>query len=220
MAEDFIPPNDAEFHIFQKQFVNTIAENPSKCGATAEDVTGLKGAQTAWDTAYPAHIKAQEDARTATQVKETVRGKLETFVRSAARKVNGTVGVDNATRVSVGLPPRDETRGRVNPPTTRPIGRLEPARPHTLVLHFVDEQTPTRLAKPEGAQGCQVWSYVGESAPADATSYAFLALDTRTPYADEHTRSEAGKNAYYLLRWQNSKGETGPWSDVVTAKIP
>jgi hypothetical protein len=88
------------------------------------------------------------------------------------------------------------------------------------VIHFVDEATPTRIAKPQGVQGCQIWKYVGDTTPADASGCTFLALDTRTPYTDEHDAADAGKNVYYLLRWQNAKGEPGPWSDVVTAKIP
>lgn len=48
----------------------------------------------------------------------------------------------------------------------------------------------------------------------------FLALDTRTPYADVHPAADAGKNVHYLLRWQDHKGNPGPWSDVIVAKIP
>jgi hypothetical protein len=43
---------------------------------------------------------------------------------------------------------------------------------------------------------------------------------TKTPYADKHDPADAGKNVYSLLRWQNTKGETGPWSDVITVKLP
>jgi len=31
--------------------------------------------------------------------------------------------------------------------------------------------------------------------------------------------ADAGKTAYYALRWENTRGETGPWSDVVSATI-
>jgi hypothetical protein len=40
---------------------------------------------------------------------------------------------------------------------------------------------PNRTAKPDGVQGCQRWFFTGDTAPLDATGYAFLALDTRTP---------------------------------------
>jgi hypothetical protein len=47
-----------------------------------------------------------------------------------------------------------------------------------------------------------------------------MGLDTRTPYTDTHPAADAGKTVYYWLRWQNAKGEVGPWSDVLSAKIP
>ena len=80
--------------------------------------------------------------------------------------------------------------------------------------------TPKRAAKPEGVQGCQIWAHVGDTPPLDASGYAFIALDTRTPYTHEHAAEDAGKTVSYLLRWQNAKGEPGPWSSVAAAKIP
>jgi hypothetical protein len=220
MANDSFPSNDGEFDLFQAQFIGTVAASPAKYGLLPQDVAALQADQATWQKAFAGHGKAQDDARTATQGKETARGKLEVLLRGMARKVHGSVGDDNALRVAAGLKPREGTRSSIGAPTTRPLGRIEVKANRTLVVHFVDEETPTRLAKPQGVQGCQVWSFVGEAKPADASAYAFLALDTRTPYADEHHPENAGKTAYYLLRWQNAKGETGPWSDVVSMIVP
>ncbi len=35
----------------------------------------------------------------------------------------------------------------------------------------------------------------------------------------EYDETEAGKKAHYMLRWINKKGETGPWSQTVSATI-
>ena len=61
---------------------------------------------------------------------------------------------------------------------------------------------------------------MGDSAPADETGYTFLAHDTRTPYTDAHPASDAGKTAYYMMRWLNAKLTPGPWGNVISAKIP
>ena len=220
MGEDIFSSKDGEFDQFQEQLIAAVAADPAKYGVPKDDVTALQENQLAWVPAYAAHIKAQEAARTATHTKEVSRSKLETTLRSVARKINGSTGVDNALRASVGLAPRTGTRSVIGAPTTRPLGRTEATGHLTLVVHFVDEETPTRTAKPEGVLGCQLWSHVGDTAPLDASGYTFIALDTRTPYTDEHAAENAGKTVFYLLRWQNAKGETGPWSGVIAAKIP
>lgn len=217
---DFIPQNDGEFDTVQDRFVGAVAGSPAKFGLTTDDVTALQTAQAAWSAAYPAHIKARQASETAAKTKDEARADLEKTMRGLAKKVHGTPGMTNATRAEAGLAARSGTRSSVGAPDTRPLGRIEAKGHSTLVVHFVDETTPTRLAKPEGVQGCQIFSFIGDAAPADPSGYAFVALDTRTPYVDEHAAANAGKIVHYLLRWQNAKGDTGPWSAVITAKIP
>ena len=31
--------------------------------------------------------------------------------------------------------------------------------------------------------------------------------------------ADGGKQAHYMLRWVNTRGETGPWSETATATI-
>ncbi len=220
MSDDLIPKNDDAFNKLQAQFVGAVAADAAGYGIPAADVTQMQADQTTWNTAYPAHVKAQEDAKTAAEKKNAVRTKLETDIRGAAKKINGTPGVDNALRVSAGLKAHATTRTPVAVPSTKPIGRTEPDSHYTIALHIADELTPKRAARPAGARLCQVWMHVGDPAPADPTGFAFVRNVTRTPYLDVHPAADAGKSVYYLLRWENSKGEPGPWSDVVTAKVP
>jgi hypothetical protein len=53
----------------------------------------------------------------------------------------------------------------------------------------------------------------------DPSQAHFVALDTSTPYLLEHDAADAGKLAHYLLRWVNTRSETGPWSETVSATI-
>ena len=53
----------------------------------------------------------------------------------------------------------------------------------------------------------------------DPSELTFLAVDTRTPYMREYPGTEDGKQAHYMLRWVNTRGETGPWSGTATATI-
>jgi hypothetical protein len=55
--------------------------------------------------------------------------------------------------------------------------------------------------------------------PVDPSELTFLAVYTRSPYTREYPGSEGGKQAHYMLRWVNTRGETGPWSETDTATI-
>jgi hypothetical protein len=55
--------------------------------------------------------------------------------------------------------------------------------------------------------------------PVDPGELEFLAVDTRAPYTRDYAGPQGGKPAHYMLRWVNSKGETGPWSETATATI-
>jgi len=220
MPDTNIPSNDTEFSQMVKQLLGAATPNPAKFGLTADDVSQIATAHSAFGDAHDAHRQAHEASHAATHAKDAARANLETYVRAAARKINSVPGADNALRVAAGLAPYDGARSPIGAPTSRPLGRLEIGGHFTLVVHFVDETTPQKVAKPHGVQGCQIWSYVGDPAPVDPAGYTFMGLDTRTPYTDTHPAADAGKTVYYWLRWQNAKGEVGPWSDVLSAKIP
>ena len=45
------------------------------------------------------------------------------------------------------------------------------------------------------------------------------ATDTRTPYLAKYVGADANKVAHYMLRWVNTKGDKGPWSETGSATI-
>jgi hypothetical protein len=79
--------------------------------------------------------------------------------------------------------------------------------------------TPTRKAKPAGVMGAEIWAKIGPTPPVDPSELTFLAVDTRTPYTTDFDGADGGKQAHYMLRWVNTRGETGPWSETATATI-
>ena len=68
-------------------------------------------------------------------------------------------------------------------------------------------------------RGCQIWLKIGTTPPANQSELHYEATDTKTPQDVHFEVSDVGKTAYYWLRWENTKGETGPWSAMVSATI-
>jgi hypothetical protein len=60
---------------------------------------------------------------------------------------------------------------------------------------------------------------IGGEPTMNEDEYRYLATDTASPYLATHKSADVGKQAHYLLRWENTKGETGAWSTIVSATI-
>lgn len=197
-------------------FNTYVNANLADFGLVAGDVAALNTAQTAWDAAFPLVAPAVAAASAATQAKNTARELLTTAVRSLVRLIQAKPSVTAESKQAIGITIADGIKTPVAVPTTAPIGRIEQPNRLEHTLHFADSTIPTSKAKPTGVRGCQVWVKVGTAPPASASDLQFLATDTRPPYVAQYDPADAGKTAYYWLRWENTKGETGPWSATIT----
>ncbi len=89
-------------------------------------------------------------------------------------------------------------------------------------LRFTDAAAPTRRGKPPGTIGAEVWlalTPTGQPAPALGDSYKFLSVSSRGNLQADFASEDAGKTAYYALRWVSTRGEKGPWSEVTSATV-
>lgn len=217
---DFLPRTDAEFDAFFRQFHDATTREPDTFGLSSGDVQLVQTAYAAWIVAYPAHLDGQKKAHELTETKDKVREDAETAARVAARKINAHPGVDNEMRAKAALPSHELSRAAYGVPTTCPVARVESIGNHTLVLHVADARTPHKAAKPAGVHACEVCVFLGDRPPADPEQFTFLKHSTRESIADVHPAADAGKNAFYILRWVSTKLEPGPWSEVVSARVP
>lgn len=215
---NYIPDNDAEFNNWQEQFSTYVEENIAALGITAEQFNQLDAYSTTWDTKYAAHLSAQDAAHAATEGKDDARAPLESYARSLAGLIQANPDVTDEQREAAGLPVHKTSRTPVSVPTTRPVANVETAQRLQHTIQFRDEDA-TGKARPAGVSGCEIWAKVGGEAPTDASELTFLGVDTRTPYLASYTMAQGGQTVYYMLRWVNTRGEQGPWSETVQATI-
>jgi len=87
---------------------------------------------------------------------------------------------------------------------------------------FTDEASPTRRGKPPETIGAEVWlalTATGQPAPPLGDGYKFLSVSSRGNLQTDFPSADAGKTAYYSLRWVSTRGEKGPWSEVAAATV-
>ncbi|MEZ6132523.1 MAG: hypothetical protein R3C59_27985 [Planctomycetaceae bacterium] len=216
----FIPPAEGNFDAFVRQFVNQVAADPTEYEVSAERVKALQTQLADWDKKYAAAVKARDAAKAATESKDEARRTLEETVRSVAKLIQANDEITNAARDAAGLPIHKTSRTPVPVPHTFPTGTVIGSDRLELTLMYSDVATPTRKARPHGVRGCEVYVAVGENPPTSPEDYRFVAFSTRTPELIKFKSDEGGQTANILLRWVNTKGESGPWSQPIMATIP
>ncbi len=220
---DLIPAPDAEFDALATLSLAQInADLPGYGLALGDPLLGAANtAKTDWDTKYPASITAKAAANAAVADKDTSRNVgLEPALRNLYAKILVNPNVTNERRQAAGLPLYDTIPTPAPVPTTRPVMIPDTSERFRHTMNFADEGTPTSKAKPFGVIGCELRVFVGPTPPVDPDDYEFVAVDTKTPYLMEFDPAQAGQTAHWVARWVNTRGERGPWSDVVSAIIP
>ncbi|MCH8913839.1 MAG: hypothetical protein IIA33_09770 [Planctomycetes bacterium] len=217
---DYIPSSDGDFDAWQDNFITYASANAAALGLDPLiDIPPLTAAQTTWTTDRAAHTAAQAAAEAARQAKDAGRGGLEGVIRPLVARLQASPAVDDAERQALGITVRDTIPTPVGPPLTRPVASVDTSERLQHTISFADEATPTRRAKPAGVRGAQIWVKIGDPAPLDPSELTFLATDTRTPYLATFDGADAKKVAHYMLRWESTRGETGPWSETASATI-
>ncbi len=217
---DYIPRPDGGFDAWQANFVTYASANAAALGLDPlTDIPPLTAAQTAWSTDYAANTAAQAAAQAARQGKEGARSAYEGLIRPLVGVLQASAAVDNIERKALGITVPDTTPTPVGPPTSRPVVTVDTSQRLQHSIAFADETTLTSRAKPDGVRGAQIWVKIGDPPPVDPDELTFLATDTRTPYVANFDGADANKVAHYMLRWESTRGDVGPWSETASATI-
>ena len=215
----YIPRSETGFQDWATNFTNYLAANLADLKFTAEELTALTQEQTDWQTAYQEHLASQSAAEAARKKKKNAHKAYESSLRAIAQRIRVDRDISEERKVALGINTGASTRKRISVPTTRPLGRLDASDRLLHSIYFVDEETPTRRGKPDGVMGCEVWVKLGDELPTDPSELQFLGLTTSAPYIARYGGDARGKTANYMLRWVNSRGEAGPWSQTFSAIV-
>jgi hypothetical protein len=217
---DIIPPGDPAYNQFVNQFIPQVASNAATYGLTVGEGTAMTSQLTAWNDAYADHQAKDAAAQAATAAKNTNKIDLSALVRPAIQKIQNNATISDENRQLAALPIPDRTPTRAPVPTTKPVVQVQMLEHFQHILTWRDEATPKSKAKPKGVRGAQIRVHIGPNPPADPADFTLVPMCSKPKYLYVHRAEDAGKTAYYALRWENRLAEPGPWSDIIAATIP
>jgi hypothetical protein len=132
--------------------------------------------------------------------------------------------ITNEDLKNMGLPTRHTGGGKpAHIATVFPGCRVLTPIPGRVEWHYYDIEGDRPRARPEGQHGVEIaWSLVDSVTPpiTDASSLRHSDFDTHSPFVLTFEGHDRGKIIFYSLRWENTRGEKGPWSPVEFIFIP
>ena len=215
-----LPNAEGELTQYAENFVKQMTDHTAEYQLTAEELKQVQDAVSEWINRADEATTARDAARAATEAKDSARSVLEETLRTRITLIQANPAISEQAKQVAGIRPHKATRTPVPAPHTSPIGSVISSDQLTHTLFISDAATPTRRARPAGVSGCEIYVFVGNEAPADPKAFRMVRFGTRSPEEISFQANDGGKTAHYLLRWMNSKGETGPWSTIISATIP
>jgi hypothetical protein len=166
-------------------------------------------------------IPATDRTPTLTAELRTATSDLKALMRDIKRRFIFSPPLTEAELISLGLQPKDSTPTTVTPPTGQAEGAITfPARTQHLLGIKRIAGTPV---DPKSHYGFRV--YFGAFAEGDQQPVS--GMDLRESKFTRQKRmlftylpTDTGKTAYYCIRYENSKGDPGPWGPMCSALIP
>lgn len=216
---DFLPRRAAEMVDWTRSFSQTIREDPTAFGLSAQEADDYAELQEAYALAYRRSQDPSTRSPAQVQAKDTALKALKERTRQLAWRVRAAIGKQNPALNRLGLKPRSYNRRALPAPVSSPRLRLTPTIGSDVVLQLEDRDRLGK-AKPRGVAGAIVMVYVGDTPPRDVMDWTFAFGTTRTRLSVPLPKGlSPGTRVWYAAWWQSPTGEPGPTSEPVSTRV-
>ncbi|MDR1645789.1 MAG: hypothetical protein LBS05_08225 [Tannerellaceae bacterium] len=157
-------------------------------------------------------------------IMQAMKTALEEFLphyREFHTLIVGNPLISDEKLIAMGYPPRPTNSRTPAPVATTPPGfGVIPELDHRIRIDFYPFNGKSGHAKPAGQHGAEIkWDYV-DVAEKNPNALTHSLFDTASPVTLAFDTKDASRSIYITLRWENTRGLKGPWSEISTAVIP
>jgi hypothetical protein len=91
---------------------------------------------------------------------------------------------------------------------------------HILIYFGLTGKKIKLRGKPKGVHGAEIRWAILDHIPLNIEELHEPAFSTRSPFDFEFREEDRGKMFYFCIRWENTTGKKGPWSEIIAVRIP
>jgi hypothetical protein len=226
MKTRYIPGPDAAFHVWQGNLMSKVVASATAWLIPATTVTTLQTLQAQWEAAYAVAEDPATRTSIAVRAKQGARKVYEAALRSLVKSYLAyNPLVSDPDRENLDIPVHKTTRSPIPPPTDLVELLLRQLAGHRVEVAFFPISINSAAkehheAKPYGVRGAELaWAILPEP-PKSLADLVHSTFDTRSPYTFQFDLPEAGRMLYVAARWENTRGQKGPWGDIKSVIIP
>jgi hypothetical protein len=215
-----IPRTDVGFNTVQETISNAASEKRAEWNLDGQWLDEeLLPKKALWVTAWETYFDPATRTPLIIFTKNNARKEYEKPLRLLVKNLESNPRVSSEDLRSMGIVIPSSSK-KINPaPTTYPLPTVDSSIIRQVKILFRDNASSSR-AKPHGVHGVEVkWSIL-ETPPVNVKDLTTSSFDTRSPLTLEFEEEQRGKTVWFCLRWENTKGEKGPWSEIGSAIIP
>jgi hypothetical protein len=215
-----IPDKDAEFDVIQEIIAKKTMENIPQWHLDQQWMTEkFIPASQQWNMAWENYKDPVTRTQLITFEKNEARKTYEPFLRFLVQNLEYNTYISDDELAEISIYRKQFNNKPVQIPKNAPGCRTSSKGHRNLEFNFFDAET-RKKAKPKGVHGIEFRCAILDTLPKDVDVLINSYFSTRTPLTLEFKESDRGKTIYFCVRWENTRGEKGTWSDIDSTIIP
>jgi hypothetical protein len=220
MEHDYIPETDGKLLVWSKNLFEVVDENAKEFALDPLEYGPILDLIKKYEDALAA-LDKPNSGKADTQAKNDARDELKTATRAYVKEyLDSNHRINNEERILLGLPIHKNTH--IPAPVAEDAPGIDVDRTHIghLKIYFFVKGNKYRKGKPEGQHCGELVFIISETAPAKWSDMVHSLVDTNSPFDLVFENDQRGKTIWFAVRWENTRGEKGPWTEIFKAIIP
>jgi hypothetical protein len=220
-TKDYLPKNDHKLLQWVINFLNRLSVILARLGFPLEVYEALQALRGDFEAKLEVAEAPTTRTRGAIDDKNVAKKKLNSAVRAAVQRyLAHNPDVTEKDHDDLGLPNYKTTRTPAPVADEAPDFDVNTSVIGHIIIAFFEKGSNHKKAKPVG-QHCVEIGWAQSDTP--VTRWDELThsnVDTNSPFTLSFENDQRGKTIYFALRWENTRGDKGPWSTITSAIIP
>ncbi|MDR1500276.1 MAG: hypothetical protein LBI58_04775 [Tannerellaceae bacterium] len=228
LGSHLIPRNHTEKYFFIGSVVTYLADNAERFGMGKETPIGkwyadiFLGEYGRYEEAFAAWFEPTTQTHAAGIRLNDEEKRITPIFRDLCNMLRFIPLVENADLVAMNLPLKPTYQHHQRSPIAdnMPSFDILPIEGHRLRIFFYPGHSSAHVAKPRGQHGAEIRWILAEEPVKDVEELTQSSFHTASPCTLNFGVNDHGKRIQIALRWENNRGQKGPWSAIAINYIP